>query len=259
MRSTRSFRALVLMGVVLSVGLLAVDVAARGGRGGGGGGRGGGMSRGGGGFSRGGGGGYSRPNINRGGSASMGSMRGGGFGGAPRPAQRPSVGGPSQGPGLGNRPGQGPGVGNRPAGPGQGAGIGNRPGDRPGAGDRPGPGDRPNSGDRQDNRDDRRDNWQDNRDDRQEFRQDRIQDRQEFRQDAWKEYGYHGYDEWYEDQWKYALGATLTIATFQALACQPTVVMVGTVSYYQCASTWYQRTYSGGSVTYIVVNPPAGY
>jgi hypothetical protein len=28
------------------------------------------------------------------------------------------------------------------------------------------------------------------------------------------------------------------------------------LTYYQCGSTWYQPSYSGGSVTYVVVNSP---
>ena len=33
-------------------------------------------------------------------------------------------------------------------------------------------------------------------------------------------------------------------------------VMVGSVAYQQCGSTWYEPRYSGSQVTYIVVNPP---
>jgi hypothetical protein len=97
------------------------------------------------------------------------------------------------------------------------------------------------------------------RGDRYEDRQDNMQDRREFRQNAWQEYGYRDYDEWYEDRWKYAMGASLSVTTFRALTCQPTVVLVGSVSYYQCASTWYRRTYMQGSTTYVVVSAPAGY
>jgi hypothetical protein len=35
--------------------------------------------------------------------------------------------------------------------------------------------------------------------------------------------------------------------------------VVNGVTYYSCGPTWYKRGYSGGSVTYIVVNAPAGY
>ena len=37
-------------------------------------------------------------------------------------------------------------------------------------------------------------------------------------------------------------------------SCQ--TVVTGNVTYQQCGSTWYQPSYSGGNVTYIVVNPP---
>ena len=84
-------------------------------------------------------------------------------------------------------------------------------------------------------------------------------ERQEFRQDAWDEYGYHNYDEWYEDRWKYAMGASLTAATFRSLSCTMKDVSVAGVSYYQCGPTWYQRAYSGGSTTYVVVIAPAGH
>jgi cysteinyl-tRNA synthetase len=51
----------------------------------------------------------------------------------------------------------------------------------------------------------------------------------------------------------------LTAAAFRSLTCTPTTVIVGSVSYYQCGPTWYQRAYSGGSTTYVVINAPAGY
>jgi hypothetical protein len=37
------------------------------------------------------------------------------------------------------------------------------------------------------------------------------------------------------------------------------MVPVGDVSYYQCGPTWYQKAYTGGEVTYVVVAPPPGY
>jgi cysteinyl-tRNA synthetase len=49
------------------------------------------------------------------------------------------------------------------------------------------------------------------------------------------------------------------MATFSALSCQTTTVVVGAVSYYQCGPTWYNRRYMGGSTTYVVVNTPPGY
>lgn len=134
--------------------------------------------------------------------------------------------------------------------------MGSRPGStRPGAGDRPGP------GQGQADRQDRFEQRQGNRDDRFDQRQENVQGRTEFRQDAYKEHHeyHHGYNEFYEDRWKYAMGATLTAATFRALTCTPTTVIVGNVSYSQCGTHWYRRTYTGGSVTYIVVTTPPGY
>lgn len=259
MSSRRVFRACVVLAAFLAIAVLAADVSARG-RGGGG------MSRGGGGIGRGGGGGFGRPNISYGGPARSGSMRS--PGGFDRASQRPS---PSTWPG----PGQRPGAGLEPGGAGQRPSAGQLPsaeqrpsagqlpsaGQRPGAGQppsasqlpsrpeqRPGTGE-PDGGGRDDDR-------QDNIDDRREFRQSNIEDRQEFRQDAWDEYGYHDYDEWYEDRWKYAMGASLTVAMFSSLSCQPTTVIAGGVTYYRCVDTWYQRVYSGGSTTYVVVNAP---
>jgi hypothetical protein len=66
------------------------------------------------------------------------------------------------------------------------------------------------------------------------------------------------YDEWSEDRWRWRVGASLTAASFRSLSCTPTTVVVGSTTYYQCGSTWYNRAYSGGQVTYIVVNAPAG-
>jgi hypothetical protein len=81
------------------------------------------------------------------------------------------------------------------------------------------------------------------------------------RKEAWDHYEDHHYDysEYYEDRWKYAVGASLTAATYRSLTCTPTTVIVGSVTYYQCGSTWYQRGYSGGSTTYVVINAPSGY
>lgn len=35
--------------------------------------------------------------------------------------------------------------------------------------------------------------------------------------------------------------------------------IVNSVAYPSCGSNWYSRAYSGGSVTYVIVNPPPGY
>jgi hypothetical protein len=136
-------------------------------------------------------------------------------------------------------------------------------------------------GDRQDGRTDRTEARQDARTDRTEVRQENRTDRAQGRQEAARDIsddwhgGYYGgayYDHW--DDWHpwgyvaagaavvagaYAVGTMINAATYSTLACTPTTVVVGGVTYSQCGSTWYQPTYSGGDVTYIVVNPPAGH
>ncbi len=57
----------------------------------------------------------------------------------------------------------------------------------------------------------------------------------------------------------YAVGSIINAATYSSLSCTPTTVVVGGVTYSQCGSAWYQPTYSGGDVTYVVVNPPPGH
>jgi hypothetical protein len=51
----------------------------------------------------------------------------------------------------------------------------------------------------------------------------------------------------------------MTASAWAAQSCIPTTVVVGSATYYQCGTGWYTRAYSGGSVTYVVVNAPAGY
>jgi hypothetical protein len=53
-----------------------------------------------------------------------------------------------------------------------------------------------------------------------------------------------------------AIGSVLTAAAFSAQASSCSSVSVNGMTYQQCGSTWYQPSYSGGSVTYVVVNPP---
>lgn len=111
---------------------------------------------------------------------------------------------------------------------------------------------------RQDGRTDRQGNRQDGRTDRLD---DRLDNRQDARHEIREHYEDHHYNygEYYEDRWKYALGASLTMATFRALSCTTTTVVVGNVTYYGCGSSWYNRAYSGGTTTYIVVNAPPGH
>jgi hypothetical protein len=47
-------------------------------------------------------------------------------------------------------------------------------------------------------------------------------------------------------------------AVWAAALLAPTTVVVGGTTYYQCGTAWYVRSYSGGDVSYVIVNPPAG-
>lgn len=53
-----------------------------------------------------------------------------------------------------------------------------------------------------------------------------------------------------------AIGSTMTAASFNAQKSSCSMLVVNGTSYYQCGSTWYQPSYQGGNVTYIVVSPP---
>ena len=55
------------------------------------------------------------------------------------------------------------------------------------------------------------------------------------------------------------VGMTLTLASWNALTCTRTRVIVNGVIYYSCGAAWYQGYYSGAQVTYVVVNTPPGY
>jgi hypothetical protein len=70
---------------------------------------------------------------------------------------------------------------------------------------------------------------------------------------------YNDHDEYYEHRGYYGVGTTITVVTYDSLSCTPTSSMVGGVTYYSCGGTWYSRVYSGGSVNYLVVDPPAGH
>jgi hypothetical protein len=111
---------------------------------------------------------------------------------------------------------------------------------------------RPGEGDRGDRQQDRQDWADDAREDRQDYRDGARNQRAEYAED------WHTYDEWYEDRQRWRVGAALSVATFRSLSCTPTTVVVGSTTYYQCGSSWYNRAYQGGQVTYIVVNAPPG-
>jgi len=98
-------------------------------------------------------------------------------------------------------------------------------------------------------------------------------DRQEYGDkvmDERKEYAEGYNDEWYGgyrhyENWEsgaavavgLVVGATLSAAAFSSANPSGCVTTsVGNVSYYQCGTTWYQKVYRDGNVTYIVVNPP---
>jgi hypothetical protein len=48
----------------------------------------------------------------------------------------------------------------------------------------------------------------------------------------------------------------LTAAAFNAQKASCSSLMVNGMTYYQCGSSWYQPTYQGSNVTYVVVTPP---
>jgi hypothetical protein len=57
------------------------------------------------------------------------------------------------------------------------------------------------------------------------------------------------------------VGVTAAAAASQptyvtTLPCTATVVVKGSVTYYQCGTTWYTRGYQSGTVIYIVGPPP---
>jgi hypothetical protein len=135
-------------------------------------------------------------------------------------------------------------------------------------------------GDRQEGRTDRTESRQENRTERTEGRQDvrgdrqqEVTDRQQNRQDAARDISddWHGdWDDW--DDWHpwgyvaagaavvagaYAVGTIISATTYSSLSC--TNVIVNGITYSQCGTTWYQPTYSGSDVTYIVVNAPPGH
>ena len=115
-----------------------------------------------------------------------------------------------------------------------------------------------NSGNRMDNRAGRQDNRMENRADRQDNPMDNRDERYEDRRDYRDDY-YDDRREWVEDRQRVRVGAYLTASAFGAMSCSPSIVVVGGVTYSQCGGGWYQRAYRGGSVTYVVVNAPAGY
>lgn len=131
-------------------------------------------------------------------------------------------------------------------------------------------------GDRQQYASDRQSNRKDYAGDRQSNRQDYASDRQSSRQEygnkarderqeyaerySYNRYGHHHYEHWGSGGAFAAglvVGTSLSLAAFNSgypSGCATTYV--GNTAYYHCGTTWYQKAYSQGNVTYIVVNPP---
>jgi hypothetical protein len=112
-------------------------------------------------------------------------------------------------------------------------------------------------GDQRGSQEDRQE-WKDqNREDIQDERRDRQEDRQDFIEDE--------HDDYWDDRNSFYVGAAVgasaarTTPYIPTLPCTTTAVVVNGVSYYSCTSTWYQRSYSGSQVTYIVTTAPPGY
>jgi hypothetical protein len=116
--------------------------------------------------------------------------------------------------------------------------------------------------DRQEGRTERTEARQEGRTERAEGRQDAARDIS----DDWHDH-HDDWDDW--DGWgyfaagaavvagAYAIGTVISATTYSSLSC--TNIVVNGITYSQCGTTWYQPTYSGSEVTYIVVNPPPGY
>ncbi len=148
--------------------------------------------------------------------------------------------------------------------------------------------DRSNLEDRQQWRDEHREDIQQEigkrQEDRQNFAKDRQEDRQEFAEDMHHDHWDDHHDHWDDDDGEFAAGAIVGgmvgVAVGAAAAstsssntthvyhettyvptlpCTPQQTVVNGVTYYRCGNDWFQRSFIGNQVTYIVVPPPAGY
>jgi hypothetical protein len=113
-----------------------------------------------------------------------------------------------------------------------------------------------------------------NREDWQSHANQDREDRQGYRSDAredWQDYGESGGGYYYGGYYRgygypayptggvaagMAIGSTMTAASFNKQKASCTTLAVNGMTYYQCGSTWYQSSSQGGTVTYVVVNPP---
>ena len=96
---------------------------------------------------------------------------------------------------------------------------------------------------------------------REEHRRDVIHDearvdrrREAIRREEREEY----WDHWEDRRYRRAVGTVYTTSDFYEDDCEATLI-VDNVTYYSCDGVWYQRAYSGGTVTYVVVDGPRGY
>lgn len=123
----------------------------------------------------------------------------------------------------------------------------------------------------------RSDNLRDRQEDRQDFVEGRQEDRQDFvdeRQDQRQDFVEDELDDWdrccFDDGGEFLAGAVIGGAIGAAAAsdnttyivtlpCTTTAVLYEGYSYYNCSGTWYQKSYAGGDVVYIVTSPPPGY
>jgi hypothetical protein len=125
--------------------------------------------------------------------------------------------------------------------------------------------------------DQNREDWQQHQSQQQEDRQQSASQRQEDRQDFYEDevqpyggYRYYG-SGWEDDDFAagmvtgFVVGTTLSMAAAQSMSSSPqasctmTTVPVAGATYYQCGPNWYQKSYTEGEVTFVVVAPPPGY
>ena len=75
----------------------------------------------------------------------------------------------------------------------------------------------------------------------------------EAREDAREKIRNEHWDHWYDQD---DLGTVYTEYDFNDDDCEASIVVDG-ITYYSCDGAWYKRAYSGGTVTYVVVERPA--
>jgi len=110
---------------------------------------------------------------------------------------------------------------------------------------------------RQGNQENRQDYHTENREDWQDYGNNARNDRQDYYDDN----RYWGGNVEYPGAAAAAIavGTALTVSAFNSQTCNPTVVSVGGVTYYQCGSNWYNQAYQEGDVVYVSVGAPPGY